>query len=391
MKRIFLSLALVATCGAAVADNFIRVPLPNLKGSVVTSHPATASLPATTAPTAPAEPAGLLLSTSQLDFGIVSVGSLSSSATVTVKNQGKDAVELTPLAGLNDAFRTTSNSCVGVLAGGAQCAFGINFQPSAAGQNQFASISIGGKSVELRGSAKLAAHGKLEATQQWNVGTSVALGKSLQTNLIFKNIGTAPVVLGASSVEAGEWALNTTVSTALRNQCVNKTLAVGATCRVMLLFKPTAVGSHVRMSSFRIPNDATDEYGVASAQDQGLSFNGTVTPANTASLYIEGGSTNPTAPASYVYAKGSSNILAIELQNKGDRDLVISDTAMTSSYSQAPTPSQSCKITMTSTQYCSIHFTLPDMPIGIHTLTLRVGNDGYSGPTTTYYFRVEIK
>jgi hypothetical protein len=174
-----------------------------------------------------------------VNFGSVLIGQTSAVNTVTITNGGGES--LTGLS-LQDSgsFALTQNTCPVTLATGASCSVGITFSPTQSGQLS-GSLSISttaqgasNVSVPLSGYGLTAGALTISPTSQ-NFGTQTLDQPSGAEPFTLTNTG------GSA---AGGLAFTTTGNFSISSQTTcGSSLSGGASCKVYVIFTPTAVGN----------------------------------------------------------------------------------------------------------------------------------------------------
>lgn len=379
MKSFILALALTAACAGAMAENYIRIPIPGILGAAGTTHPGL--------PTHPGEgnTAGLVLSTTSLMFGDVMVGSSSDALSVTVKNTGPSDISLEPIA--SGAFAATAGStCGSILAAGAQCEIGVAFQPVSAGKGQSGALTIGSsvgiKTVELTGAGKLANYSKISvAPLTFASRDEVLIGQGLAEYLYVTIEGDIPVTFGNASVSSSNPGEFWTPALPGLKGC-RGAVAAGSTCTIRVLFSPTTGGTAKRTATIAFPNNSTDEYGQMGAQATTATYNGSVV-AQAGLLTTLGSVTNPWNSSLPIGFTGGE--YALGFTNVGNMDVHIANVTVTGAN---VLKKDNCE-TLAPAARCDVALDISQLPVGVHDFTIRVDNDGLYG-TTYGYARLTI-
>ena len=203
-------------------------------------------------------------SVSSLAFGTVGLGVTTLPQTVTVTNSGTASLAISS-ATVSGDFALASNACGASLSSGASCAMMVTFTPTVVGARtgtlSLATNASGSpQSLALTGAGGVS--GSTLSSGALAFG-SVNLGSSSAAQtLTISNGGTAPLALSGTSLAAGDFSQVSTTCTA--------SVAVGASCQVVLLFTPTATGP--RTSTLTIKSNVT-------ASPQTVALSGTGLPA----------------------------------------------------------------------------------------------------------------
>ncbi len=287
---------------------------------------------------------GLVIQPAQQIFPDTAVGSTSGVQISTLSNIGSQAVYLSP-GTLTDATDfSVTNTCGGLIAGGASCTIRFTFKPQTGGaqtstfevhnlnsppikssrpvlsavRGAFHALDTptGANSVTvvLSGNGTAAASPQaalLPATESFTaaVGSTSAVQTATLTNAGTATLNIAGLAVGGA---------NATVFSIANSAC-GPTLLSGASCQVTVQFKPLAGGS------FTASLVATDNAGLVSGSMQSVALNGTATvqTAPIASL----------TPAVFTFATaavGSTSAAAtFTLANTGTAPLPVSSVTLT--------------------------------------------------------------
>ena len=197
------------------------------------------------------------LSASALNFGVIAVGSTSSSQTITVTNASASAIGLTTIGITGDFADTTT--CGSSIAAGANCTVSVTFTPAAAGTRTGSltiTLSTGAQTVSLTGiGSSSSASGVLSLSPSpvtFNNGYTIG-----------DNPSQAVTVTNTSASSAGiaAIALSGDPSLTQRNNCP-ASLAAGATCTITVTFQPVAYGTFTSTLTLTESNGALDTVSV---------------------------------------------------------------------------------------------------------------------------------
>jgi hypothetical protein len=191
------------------------------------------------------------LSLAALDFGSVTVGSISTSQTVTLTNSGNAPLTLSGdpvLAGANVAqFSLSSGTCTSgtTLAINGTCKLSVQFSPSATGalvaRIDIADDAAGSpQRVQLAGTGVAATPAAVLSLAALDFGSVTVGGISTSQTVTITNSGNSPLTLSADPVLAGAHAAQFSLSS---GTCTNgTTLAINGTCKLSVQFSPTSTG-----------------------------------------------------------------------------------------------------------------------------------------------------
>ncbi len=211
-----------ATAGATTAQVAVYTPGPGGGSSV--------SLTFTVA----ASKAVASLSAATLNFPDTALKASSDPMMVTLTNTGSAPLALTAISATGDY--AVSNDCGSTLAAAGVCNLAIVFTPTAMGAREGTltltdSAQDSPQIVTLTGNG-LAAAASLSASGLTFAGTPVGVTSSPQV-LVLTNAGNTPLAV-AGVTATGDFSVTNTCGTSL---------AAGATCNIMVAFKPTVAGT----------------------------------------------------------------------------------------------------------------------------------------------------
>jgi M6 family metalloprotease-like protein len=173
-------------------------------------------------------------------FGTVAVGADSPAQTVTLQNTGAAALSIGSVGftGANPGQFNQTNTCGTKLAAGATCTFSIHFAPTVSGPLS-ATMTLGDSAngaphaVMLTGSGEYTLSPAVSsvAFQDQLLGTT-----SPGASVVITNIGSTPLKLASIALTGANVG-----SFSQTNNCPAQ-LAAGASCTIVVTFKPTASG-----------------------------------------------------------------------------------------------------------------------------------------------------
>ncbi len=181
--------------------------------------------------------AAFSLSTSSLVFGFQFLNSTSSAQTITLLNIGGKALPITSIAigGTNPFQFAQTNNCGTSLAPGASCAIAVTFKPTSTG-SKVATLSVtasggaGTKAISLSGTGAVSTFTLSPARLVLGSQTLNTSSSARTITLRSTGIRVLPIT---SIVIDGEFAQT--------NNC-GTSVAVGASCAINVVFKPTSQG-----------------------------------------------------------------------------------------------------------------------------------------------------
>jgi hypothetical protein len=206
-------------------------------------------------PTAGAGSPTAQVSPSTLSFGASSVGTATVAQTLTVNNTGTAALVLSGITTGSTEFAVSGGTCTATtsIAAAGSCTISLQFTPSVAGARSatltISHNAVGGSSaVSLSGSGTAIivptpAQAELSVSSLSFASTVVGASSTAQ-NVTLTNRGGVPLTMGAVISSDSDFSI--TLSTCGMAAVV----APGASCRVAVVFAPTAVGARAGQLTF---------------------------------------------------------------------------------------------------------------------------------------------
>ena len=264
------SLAVNGTC--AITVTFKPAAIGALQGTVTIADNA-ANSPQSVSLSGTGSSAVASLSTSNLSFGNVAVGS-TSALPMTLTNQGNAALTLSSTAitvsGTNASAFTQTNKCGTSLAAKGSCTITVTFKPGAggslAGKLSIADNAAGSPQTVTLGGTGIAPAVNLSATSLTFPGTLVKTPAATQS-VTLNNTGKATLMLGSGNTPGISITGTGAASFAQSNNC-GASVAASGSCSITVTFTPAATGSLAAEVS--IADNAT-----GSTQSVGLAGTGT--------------------------------------------------------------------------------------------------------------------
>jgi hypothetical protein len=222
------------------------------------------------------------LSTASLGFPAQSIGSASSSQSVTLTNTGNASLTVSGIAITGDF--TQANNCGSVLSPNSTCSMNVIFTPTVAGVRT-GTLTITDNTGSVAGST--------QTVQLSGVGQAVPLVSLSTTTLTFsgQTVGTTSAAQVVTLTNTGSAPLNITGVTSTGDFTQISTcptsVAAGNSCTISVTFTPSTSGN--RYGTITISDNA-----LSSPQTITLSGVGNVTPA---SFQISLMTTSPAVPA----------------------------------------------------------------------------------------------
>jgi len=278
------------------------------------------------------------LSATSLTFPTTTVGSASSSQSVTMTNTGTTALSITSIAvtGTNASSFEFANSCGTNLAAGANCTIHGHFAPAAGGVLK-AAITITDNAATSPQSVTLSGTG-VEPPVSLSA-TSLAFGSvnvgsvSASQSVTLSNNGTTALSIASIAVTG-----TAASSFDFANSC-GASLAAGANCSIHGHFAPTAGGALT--ASITITDSAA-----SSPQSITLSGTGVLLPVTLSA-------TSLTFPATAVGSASSSQ--SVTITNTGTAALSFTSIAVTGVNASSFVFANSCGTSLAVGANCTIH------------------------------------
>lgn len=298
------------------------------------------------------------LAPASLDFASLPVGTASATQTLTLSNTGTAALTISSIATTGDYNQM--NNCGSSVNAGANCAIGVSFRSTAIGTRS-GTLTVTDNSGAEPGSTQITSL----------TGTGLAPGAALtplSLNFSGQNIETASAGQTLTLSNTGNAALTLTsvavTGDYLETSNCGTSLAAGASCAIVVTFKPTATGSRT---------------GTLTVTDN--SFSGSI---QTASLTGTGlGSAVALSPVSLSFGNqfidSSSAGENITLTNTGNAALSLTRVTVTADYGQT----NNCGATVPAGSSCAITVTFKPSATGLRAGTLTVTDNAFSDATQT--------
>lgn len=188
------------------------------------------------------------VSPSSVAFGKQAVGAASTVHTVTVTNSGNSALTVASVAvfGANSGDFTQTDNCGSSVAAGASCTISLTFKPAAAGARA-GTLAITDNAAGSPQSVPLSGTGI--STSATLSPSSVAFGSqavgvaSESQTVTLKNSGSSTLTITSIAIfgtNSGDFTQN--------NGC-GISIAAGSTCKIVVLFTPSALGARAAVLS----------------------------------------------------------------------------------------------------------------------------------------------
>jgi subtilase family serine protease len=206
----------------------------------------------------------LSLTPPTLAFASENIGATSAGKLITVKNTGTSALTLTALSftGANPTSFGQLDTCYATLSAGASCFAMVSLIPQTTGSlaaTYNVSSSVGNGSVTLTGTG-IPTAALTFSPASMTLPATLHGTHSVASILTVKNTGTSTATFTFLGIGGTNYA-----NFFQLNSC-GTTLAVGASCKVFVVFSPTAVGTYTATMEFF--DTAQNEY-------QGVTLSGT--------------------------------------------------------------------------------------------------------------------
>jgi subtilase family serine protease len=312
-------------------------------------------------------------STTSLTFAATSVGYASASQVVTLKNTGNAALSLSgtgiSIAGTNASSFSQTNTCGTGLAVGASCTATVVFKPAAIGaltaslsfaDNAFGSpqlVALSGTGVAPAPVAKLSA-------QSLSFNSTAVGSTNTAPSIMLTNSGTAALAI-TSIAFAG-----TNASSFTETNTCGTSLAIGASCGIVISFKPTVAGT---LTATLDVND--NEAG----SPQTLALSGVATGGTPAV------SLSPTTLTFASTAVGTAAATqAVTLKNSGTAALSLSGTGLgitvTGTNATSFTQTNTCGTSVAAGVSCAITVTFKPTAAGALTAAVNIADNATGSP-----------
>lgn len=302
----------------------------------------------------------LTASPTTLDFGSVSVGTTSTSQSVTISNVSSSSVTVgqATVAGQNaTSFSMTADSCSNTsLASGQTCKISLAFTPATSTAESVAYVSIpyGGGStaitVGLAGGGYV--RGVLTITpQSVTFPATVQQTASAPQTVVISNTGNADATIQYLTIQGDFTETNT----------CGASLAPGESCQVNITFRPTSAGNLQGYINFSSNTQAAF---------YSINFSGVGVTAPAVLL----------CPASLSFANQATNTSSspkpVILTNSGSDQLTITGISVSGDFSQT----NDCTGSMAPRSSCVINVTFTPTAIGSTSGTLDIYDDARGSP-----------
>jgi hypothetical protein len=312
-----------------------------------------------------------------LTFAATSEGFASGSQVVTLKNTGKVALALSgtglgiSVAGTNASSFTQTNTCGTSVAAGASCAVTVIFKPAAIGSltaslsfadNAFGSpqlVKLSGTGVATAPLAKLSA-------QSLSFNATTVGATNTAPSITLSNSGTAALAItsiGFTGTNASSFTETNTCGTSL---------AAGASCGIVITFKPTVTGT---LTATLDVND--NETG----SPQTLAVSGVATGSAPA---VSLSATSLTFASTAVGTAAATQ--AVTLKNSGAAALSLSGTGLgitvTGTNATSFTQTNTCGTSVAAGASCAITVTFKPTAAGALTAAVNIADNATGSPQT---------
>jgi trimeric autotransporter adhesin len=299
-----------------------------------------------------------------LVFAGTNVGATSAAQAVKLTNTG--ALSLGPITfSASGSFSVAPGTCVsgGTLAAAASCTVQVSFKPTAGGASAGSLVfnhnaSPATSSVALSGTG-VAATPVASVTPTALSFSQVVKTSSANQTVMVANTGTAPLVLSGitfSGAQASEF------SKATASSC-GTSVAAGASCTVLVSFKPAAVG--VRTGVLNVAHNAT-----GASSSVALNGTGTTTAQPVASV-------NQNVLGFASQAVGSKALQTVSLTNTGSAALVLSSLRVSGLNAAEFTLSGTCAaaLSVAPGQSCTMAVQFLPTAVGTRTASLQLSSN----------------
>jgi hypothetical protein len=361
-------------CASILAGGTCTVPV-TFKPSTVGPESASLQL-ITTAPENPGPVAltgtgvtstpTVTLSPTSLTFPAQTVGTTSSAMSVTLTNTGGSNLTITSITvtGTNAPDFAQINTC-GIVDPGGSCTITVTFTPSIVGAES-ADISIADNAPNSPQTVPLSGTGAAGPAAVLTPASLIFPSQIVNTSsaamtVTLSNPGTVALAITSITVTGANAS-----SFSQTNTC-GSTLAAGANCPIMVVFKPTATGTLT--AAISVADNAP-------GTPQMAALTGTGTPS--ASPSVSFSPVSLTFPGTAVGA--SAPAMNVVLTNSGGGALTITGITVTGTNSSSFTQTNTCGSTVNAGANCSIIVTFTPTTTGALTAAISVADNAAGSP-----------
>ena len=305
------------------------------------------------------------ISTTNLSFGSLSVGTSSTAQALTLTNTGNAALNITGISvtGSNASDFAQTNNCGSSVAASTSCTISVTFTPSSSG-GRAASLAISDnatgspQAVSLSGTG--AASGVSVSPSSLTFGSPSVGTATPSQSVTLTNTGSAVLTIASISV-SGSNASDFTQT----NTC-GSSLGAGAGCIISVIFTPAAAGT--RTAAISIADNAV-------GSPQAVTLSGTI---SLGSASLSPGSLNFLNQPVAMISAGRTLTFA----NTGGTALSISGIAVTGANSSDFTQNNNCGSSLAVGANCTIVVLFTPTAIGGRTASLSITDNSSGSPET---------
>ncbi len=304
----------------------------------------------------------LSLSATAVAFGNQTVATTSAAKTVTVTNAGTTSATVTvSLAGTGASAFTQTNTCASAVAAGKTCTISLSFKPAAAAAYS-ATLSVAAtgattKTAALTGTGVAPTTVTASASPTSLTFASTTVGASSATQSItVTNTGTGTLTVSAVTLTGTNAAAFSQTTTCTAG------VAAGRTCRVTVMFKPTAAGA--ASASLAIASNAT-----------GSPL--TVALSGTGAAALSSYTLTPTTLSFASQTVGTTAAVQnVTLKNTGTTALSVTSAALSGSAASVFVLTNGCTAAVAASGTCTLGLSFKPTATGSATATLTVTAGG---------------
>jgi hypothetical protein len=300
-----------------------------------------------------------------LSFTSTVVGATSTSKTVTLKNTGTIALNISniQITGNNPGDFTQTSTCGASVPPSGSCVFTVYFKPTAAGSRS-ASLTVADngdgspQAVPLTGTATQGTVGLSNTSLTW---TTQQYNTTKTNKETITNTGNGALTFTGftfSGANAGDFSQTNTCPISPAS------LGLGKTCTVTVTFKPLGMG--VRTATLNIASN-----GMNSPQTVALSGTGTFVKLTPTSLTF--------SPITVGHSSGAKTVT---FTNVGNAPLTMNAISFTGTNSGDYTQTNTCGTSVAAGASCTVSVTFKPTAVGVRTANLYLDDNDGAGPQT---------
>ncbi len=313
------------------------------------------------------QPLQISVTPSSLAFSTQNVGTSSTALSITLSNANASAIAISSIAitGTNSSDFSQTNTCGTSLAPASNCTISATFSPAAAGSRSAAvtisdSATGSPQNVTLTGTATAPATVSVTPAVLTFASQTVGTSSSAQSVTLSNTGGTAANLssIAITGTNSGDFTQTTTCGASL---------AVGSTCTVTVVFKPTAAGTRSAATTIT---------------DSGTGSPHTVTLSGTAVAPV---AIERNADCAHICQSDDWDqqlSQSVTLSNTGGVAVTITSIAVTGTNSGDFTQTNTCGASLAVGSTCTIGVTFKPTAAGARTAGLTITDSAPGSPRT---------